>query len=165
MTNADRRAQLARMRSERRCTWQSCRAPLPAGYRYRRCDGCRKKAAEIYRRAHGCVSRDESRAASTKRLELIAQTARTHTAQQQAALLGVSMARIGHLRAQARLRGFDVPKEIGGRVRVNESPRWRELDKKTARCRCGLLLPCERCLHGDAADRSGPGRVYPGGAW
>ena len=46
--------------------------------------------------------------------------------------------------------------------RVHESPRWRELEASTARCKCGLLAPCFSCgpsIYELASGRQGPGRT------
>lgn len=47
-----------------------------------------------------------------------------------------------------------------------ESPRWSELDSRQARCRCGLLLPCNSCLasiYELASSRRAGGPVFPTG--
>lgn len=63
-----------------------------------------------------------------------------------------------------RVRQGASPPTQRTRVFVHrESPKWAALEASSARCRCGLLLPCNSCLVGDASSRSGPGRVYPSG--
>ena len=141
-----------------------CGKARPEGCLTRYCPACLQRS-----RGAGVPSLAEVTAKRDAQLARIVETCHTMTSHEQARDLGVSADRIRHLRHQARERGYDVPREIGGRkggaVTTNlESPRWRELERETTRCRCGLLLPCNDCLpiHADGTVR--PGRfIYPEG--
>jgi len=54
-------------------------------------------------------------------------------------------------------------REKGRGPRLNESPRWREVEASQARCGVCWLLEPHVCMRGNAGDRPGAGRVFPEG--
>lgn len=79
---------------------------------------------------------------------------------QQAAALSITTSHLQVLRTLARKAGHDFPRGMPG-VRNWESPRWRELDERKARCPvCRLRLPHE-CT-GSATDYMRSGRPAGG---
>jgi len=146
------------------CT--QCGKARSEGCATRDCPACLQRS-----RGEGVPSLAEVTAKRDAQLARIVETCRTMTSHEQARELGVTTDRIRYLRHMAREKGYDVPREIGGRkggaVTTNqESPRWRELEAHKARCKCGLLLPCDACIpsiYEFAEARRGPGRVMPEG--
>lgn len=128
--------------AEHRCV--DCGVKLRPDATTRDCDEC----GSI--RRNGSPSRAAVVALRDSLIAQIIETCKTLSTHEQAERLGVSTERIRQLKCKARRLGYDVPREIGGVKRgalpALESPRWRELEASQARCRCGLLLPCESCL-------------------
>jgi hypothetical protein len=77
---------------------------------------------------------------------------------QQAKALGLTGTRLQVLRTFARKEGHKIASGCQGAV---SSPKWEELDRRTARCECGLLLPCASCT-GKATDYMRSGRPAGG---
>lgn len=105
--------------------------------------------------------RPVERCPSKEILALVAKTARGRLpVAQQAKALGMTGTHLQILRTAARKAGYDIPSGTG-QGRTWESSRWAELDRRTARCECGLLLPCSSCT-GSAKDYMRSGRPAGG---
>lgn len=152
-----------RLKKQHQCV--ACTVKLPPAETFVRCLRCRNM-----QNGEGAAERTRMRLERFRsELARVVETAGTMSVREQAEALGLDVDRIYALRARARREGASFPMERGGAkegVYTPESKKWAELEAKTERCRCGLLLPCESCIpeiSAIATGRRGPGPTYPVG--